>query len=54
MKDRLMMASLTLDEMEKSMILKVVEECGGNLSRSAEKLGIKQSYIIQEVGATRN
>lgn len=39
----------TIDEMEKAMILKVIGECGGNLSRSAEKLGIGRATLYRKL-----
>src|SRR5664280_2435405 len=39
----------TLDEMEKQMIINTIEECGGNLSRSAEKLGISRATLYRKM-----
>jgi two-component system, NtrC family, response regulator len=41
--------SVTLDDMEKSMIIKVIEENGGNLSRSSEKLGITRATLYRKM-----
>jgi DNA-binding NtrC family response regulator len=42
-------SSSTLDEMEKLMIIKVIEENGGNLSRSSEKLGITRATLYRKM-----
>jgi two-component system, NtrC family, response regulator len=42
-------ASGTLDEMEKYMIIKAIEECGGNLTRSSEKLGISRATLYRKM-----
>lgn len=42
-------SSGTLDEMEKQMILSTIEECGGNLSRSSEKLGISRATLYRKM-----
>jgi two-component system, NtrC family, response regulator len=42
-------ASGTLDAMEKHMILTVIEESGGNLSRSSEKLGISRATLYRKM-----
>jgi transcriptional regulator of acetoin/glycerol metabolism len=39
----------TLDEMEKQMILSTIEECRGNLSRTAEKLGIGRATLYRKM-----
>src|SRR5664280_1000585 len=39
----------TLDEMEKQMIINTIEECGGNLSRSSEKLGISRATLYRKM-----
>jgi len=39
----------TLDEMEKQMIIKVIEESGGNLTRSSEKLGISRATLYRKM-----
>lgn len=41
--------SLTLDEMEKQMIINTIEECGGNLTRSSEKLGISRATLYRKM-----
>ena len=41
--------SETLDETEKKMILKALEECGGNLSRTSEKLGITRATLYRKI-----
>jgi DNA-binding NtrC family response regulator len=42
-------SSGTLDNMEKEMIIKTIEECGGNLSRSSEKLGISRATLYRKM-----
>lgn len=42
-------SSVTLDEMEKTMIIRVIVECGGNLSRSSEKLGITRATLYRKM-----
>ena len=39
----------TLDEMEKQMIISAIEECRGNLSRTAEKLGIGRATLYRKM-----
>ncbi len=39
----------TLDDMERKMIIKVIEECGGNLSKSSEKLGISRATLYRKM-----
>jgi DNA-binding NtrC family response regulator len=39
----------TLDEMEKQMIISAIEECGGNLTRSSEKLGISRATLYRKM-----
>ena len=39
----------TLDEMEKQMIISTIEECHGNLSRTAEKLGIGRATLYRKM-----
>ena len=39
----------TLDEMEKQMIINTIEECGGNLTRSSEKLGISRATLYRKM-----
>jgi two-component system NtrC family response regulator len=39
----------TLDEMEKQMILRAIEDCGGNLTRSSEKLGISRATLYRKI-----
>jgi two-component system NtrC family response regulator len=39
----------TLDEMEKHMIIRTIDECGGNLSRSSEKLGISRATLYRKM-----
>jgi DNA-binding NtrC family response regulator len=39
----------TLDDMEKLMIIKTIEECGGNLTRSSEKLGISRATLYRKM-----
>lgn len=39
----------TLDEMEKQMIISTIEECLGNLSRTAEKLGIGRATLYRKM-----
>jgi two-component system NtrC family response regulator len=39
----------TLDEMEKQMIIRTIEECGGNLSKSSEKLGISRATLYRKM-----
>jgi two-component system, NtrC family, response regulator len=39
----------TLDEMEKQMIISTLEEYGGNLSRSSEKLGISRATLYRKM-----
>jgi two-component system NtrC family response regulator len=42
-------SSGTLDDMEKEMIIKTIEECGGNLSKSSEKLGISRATLYRKM-----
>ena len=42
-------SSHTLDEMEKQMIISTIEECRGNLSRTAEKLGIGRATLYRKM-----
>jgi len=42
-------ATDTLDDMERKMIIKVIEECGGNLSKSSEKLGISRATLYRKM-----
>jgi len=39
----------TLDAMEKQMIIDSIEECGGNLSRSSDKLGISRATLYRKM-----
>lgn len=39
----------TLDDMEKQMIIDTIEECGGNLSRSSERLGISRATLYRKM-----
>jgi two-component system NtrC family response regulator len=39
----------TLDAMEKQMIVSTIEECGGNLTRTAEKLGIGRATLYRKM-----
>lgn len=39
----------TLDEMEKQMIINAIEECGGNLTRTSEKLGISRATLYRKM-----
>jgi two-component system NtrC family response regulator len=39
----------TLDEMEQQMIISTIEECRGNLSRTAEKLGIGRATLYRKM-----
>src|SRR5664280_1111708 len=39
----------TLDEMEKKMIISTIDECRGNLSRTAEKLGIARATLYRKM-----
>ena len=39
----------TLDDMEKQMIIKTIEECGGNLTRASEKLGIGRATLYRKM-----
>jgi len=39
----------TLDSMEKQMIIRTIEECGGNLSRSSAKLGISRATLYRKM-----
>jgi two-component system NtrC family response regulator len=39
----------TLDEMEKEMIISTIEECRGNLSKTAEKLGIGRATLYRKM-----
>jgi two-component system, NtrC family, response regulator len=41
--------AVTLDEMEKNMIINAIDECGGNLSRSSEKLGISRATLYRKM-----
>jgi two-component system NtrC family response regulator len=42
-------SSSTLDEMEKMLIIRVIEESGGNLSKSSEKLGITRATLYRKM-----
>ena len=42
-------SSGTLDDMEKEMIIKTIEGCGGNLSKSSEKLGISRATLYRKM-----
>jgi len=42
-------SSHTLDEMERQMIISTIEECRGNLSRTAEKLGIGRATLYRKM-----
>jgi two-component system NtrC family response regulator len=42
-------SSVTLDEMEKQMIIRTIDECGGNLSKSSEKLGISRATLYRKM-----
>ncbi len=44
------LAEGTIDEMEKAMIRKVIRDSGGNLSKSAEKLGISRATLYRKLG----
>ncbi len=39
----------TLDDMERTMIIRTIEECGGNLSKSSEKLGISRATLYRKM-----
>jgi two-component system, NtrC family, response regulator len=39
----------TLDAMEKQMIISTIEECGGNLTRTSEKLGIGRATLYRKM-----
>jgi two-component system, NtrC family, response regulator len=43
------LTSGTLDEMEKQMIISTIEECRGNLTRTAEKLGIGRATLYRKM-----
>jgi two-component system, NtrC family, response regulator len=43
-------SSDTLDNMERKMIIKTIDECGGNLSKSSEKLGISRATLYRKMG----
>lgn len=42
-------SSESLDKMERNMIIKAIEECGGNLLKSAEKLGISRATLYRKI-----
>ena len=42
-------SSGTLDDMERKMIIKTIEDCGGNLSKSSEKLGISRATLYRKM-----
>jgi two-component system, NtrC family, response regulator len=42
-------SSDTLDNMERKMIIKIIDECGGNLSKSSEKLGISRATLYRKM-----
>lgn len=42
-------SSGTLDEMERAMIMRTIEEYGGNLSKSSEKLGISRATLYRKM-----
>jgi transcriptional regulator of acetoin/glycerol metabolism len=39
----------TIEEMEKKMILKVIQECGGNLTKSSHRLGISRATLYRKM-----
>jgi len=41
--------SCTLDDMEKTMIIRTIEECLGNLSRTSQKLGISRATLYRKM-----
>ena len=40
-------ADVTLAEMEKAMVLKALEDCGGNKARAARRLGVQRSTLYR-------
>ncbi len=42
-------AAGTLDDMEKKRIIQILEECGGNRTRAAEKLGISRRTLLRRI-----
>lgn len=42
-------SSESLDNMERNMIIRAIEECGGNLLKSAEKLGIGRATLYRKI-----
>jgi transcriptional regulator of acetoin/glycerol metabolism len=39
----------TLDDMERTMIIRTIEECGGNLSKSSHRLGISRATLYRKM-----
>ena len=42
-------SSATLDEMERNMIQKALEECGNNIARTSKKLGIGRATLYRKI-----
>jgi two-component system, NtrC family, response regulator len=42
-------SAATLDEMEKNMIQKALEECGNNIARTSQKLGIGRATLYRKI-----
>ena len=47
--DRKVSAKGTLDDMERSMIVRLIDESGGNLSKASEKLGISRATLYRKM-----
>jgi transcriptional regulator of acetoin/glycerol metabolism len=41
--------SMTLDDLERSMILKALEHHGGNISRAADSLGMSRAALYRRM-----
>jgi two-component system NtrC family response regulator len=42
--------AITLNEMERTMIIRTIKECGGNISKSSEILGISRATLYRRMG----
>ncbi|MCP4902855.1 MAG: sigma-54-dependent Fis family transcriptional regulator, partial [bacterium] len=46
-------SGLTLDEMERTMILRAIEQCGGNLTKAAQSLGLSRGAFYRRLDKHR-
>ena len=44
-----LVGTLTLDQMERAMIMKCMEQYGGNISKAAEALGISRAALYRRL-----